>query len=356
MSALRAAPFAAQAGVDSIALLTEMLHVASVSGDERPLALWLVDTLNDAGFDACLDQAGNLIATWGNGDREVMLAGHLDTVAGDIPVRVESGRLHGRGSVDAKGPLAAAIAAVSRQRRDGVRYVIAGLVEEETSSRGARHLLATHGAPFQLVVLEPSGWEGITVGYKGCVRLRWAVAQPSSHTAGAEPSAADRGVAFVRTLQEHARGWSGDAGIFDRLDVRVVACEAGGDGLTDAARFDISLRVPPAYGIARLLDDIANMAGDVAIDVMSAEPPVRLDRNSGLARRFVAAIRNNGGAPRFKLKTGTADLNLLAPAWQCPALAYGPGDSRLDHTPGEHIQLDELAHGIDVLDDVLRGL
>jgi [amino group carrier protein]-lysine/ornithine hydrolase len=356
MTALRAAPLDTRTVVDGTELLTEMLRIPSVSGDERPLALWLVDTLGDAGFDACIDQAGNLIAQWGNGDREVMLAGHLDTVAGHIPVRVESSRLHGRGSVDAKGPLAAAIAAVSRQPCEGVRYVIAGLVEEETSSRGARHLLATHGAPSQLVVLEPSGWEGITIGYKGCVRLRWAVAQPSSHTAGAEPSAADRGVEFVRALQEHARSWSGDAGIFDRLDARVVACEAGGDGLEDAARFDISLRVPPAYDLAGLLDDIATLAGDVAIEVMSAEPPVRLDRNSRLARSFVAAIRSHGGAPRFKLKTGTADLNLLAPAWQCPALAYGPGDSRLDHTRDEHIQLDELAHGIDVLDAVLREL
>jgi LysW-gamma-L-lysine carboxypeptidase len=355
MTALRAAPFA-QSTVDGAELLAGMLRIPSVSGDERRLANWLVEALDDAGFDAGLDQAGNVIAQWGNGDREVMLAGHLDTVAGHIPLRVESGWLYGRGSVDAKGPLAAAIAAVSRQPRVGVRYVIAGLVEEETSSRGARHLLATHDAPSQLVVLEPSGWEGITIGYKGCVRLRWSVAQASSHSAGAEPSAADRGVGFVRALQEHARAWSGDTGIFDRLDVRVVACEAGGDGLEDAARFDISLRVPLAYDLARLLDDIAALAGDVAIEVVSAEPPVRVDRNTRLARSFVAAIRSHGGSPRFKLKTGTADLNLLAPAWQCPALAYGPGDSRLDHTQDEHVRLDELAHGIDVLDAVLREL
>jgi len=357
MTALRVAPLAAPAGIDGIALLTEMLRIPSVSGDERELAVWLVDALGDAGFDARLDEAGNVIALWGDGEREVMLAGHLDTVPGAIPVRVESDRLYGRGSVDAKGPLAAAITAVSRQPRDGgVRYVIAGLVEEETSSRGARHLLATHAAPANLVVLEPSGWEGITIGYKGCVRLRWSVAQPSSHTAGAAPSAADHGVQFVRALQDHARTWSGAAGIFDRLDVKVVSCATDGDGLEDTARFDVSLRVPPAYDLARLLDDVANVAGGGAIEVMSAERPVRVDRSSRLARSFVDAIRRCGGAPRFKLKTGTADLNILVPTWRCPGLAYGAGDSRLDHTPDEHIRLSELAHGIAVLDAALSTL
>lgn len=357
MTALGASSIAPRTVIDGAELLTEMLRIPSVSGDEGRLAAWLVEALGDAGFDARLDEAGNVIALWGNGEREVMLAGHLDTVAGAIPVRVESGSLYGRGSVDAKGPLAAAITAVSRQPRDGaVRYVVAGLVEEETSSRGARHLLTTRAAPSQLVVLEPSGWEGITIGYKGCVRLRWSLAQPASHTAGAEPSAADRGVQFVRALQDHARTWSGAAGIFDRLDARVVSCNTGGDGLEDAARFDVSLRVPPAYDIARLVDDVCQLSVRGAIEVISAELPVRLDRSTRLARCFVDAIRRSGGAPRYKLKTGTADLNLLAPAWRCPALAYGPGDSRLDHTRDEHIQLGDLARGIDVLDTVLRSL
>ena len=57
--------------------------------------------------------------------------------------------------------------------------------------------------------------------------------------------------------------------------------------------------------------------------------------------------------PVWKQKTGTADLNVLAPAWGCPALAYGPGDAALDHRPDEHIVLDEFASGIAVLEETL---
>ena len=49
-------------------------------------------------------------------------------------------------------------------------------------------------------------------------------------------------------------------------------------------------------------------------------------------------------------------MNILAPAWGCPAVAYGPGDSHLDHTPDEAIELVELERGVRVLAAVLEQL
>ena len=71
----------ARPSVDGVALLTEMLRVDSVSGDERGLASILVRRLLDVGYDAHVDDVGNLIATWGRGARHTVLVGHLDTVA-----------------------------------------------------------------------------------------------------------------------------------------------------------------------------------------------------------------------------------------------------------------------------------
>ena len=56
------------------------------------------------------------------------------------------------------------------------------------------------------------------------------------------------------------------------------------------------------------------------------------------------------GTPRFKVKTGTSDLNVLVPAWGCQAVAYGPGDSQLDHTPREHVSIAELERAVAVLE------
>jgi LysW-gamma-L-lysine carboxypeptidase len=67
-------------------------------------------------------------------------------------------------------------------------------------------------------------------------------------------------------------------------------------------------------------------------------------------------IRSQGGTPRFVYKTGTADLNVVAPVWRCPAVVYGPGDSALDHTPHEHLSLEEYKRAVDVLVRTLNKL
>jgi LysW-gamma-L-lysine carboxypeptidase len=71
---------------------------------------------------------------------------------------------------------------------------------------------------------------------------------------------------------------------------------------------------------------------------------------------MLRSIRQAGGRPRFKLKTGTADMNIVGPAWGCPIVAYGPGDSSLDHTPGEHIEIVEFRKAVDVLVNALEIL
>ncbi len=340
--------------VDAAELLMAMLRVPSPSGGEDALAALLVSRLLAAGFDVDVDTVGNIVAAWGDGPRTIALVGHLDTVAGHIDVRRDGDVLHGRGAVDAKGPLAAAIAAVSRQRRDvGVRYIVVGAVEEESTSRGARHLGVTMDAPDGLVILEPSGWDAVTIGYKGSLRMRWRIEQAHAHGAGREPSAADRGIALVRALQDYALASTGSAGPFDRVDVRVLGFSSDSDGLTDHATAEIGVRTPPGCDVDALIDaaHAASSGGELAI--VGREPAIRTDRGSALARAFTGAIRAGGGSPRCKLKTGTSDLNILAPAWGCEAVAYGPGNSSLDHTPHERISVTELERAVDVLDRVL---
>src|SRR5260370_39643227 len=110
----------------------------------------------------------------------------------------------GRAAAAAKAPLAAAITAVARQLAGApCRFTIIGAVEEEGSSRGARHLV-NRKAPDQLVILEPSGWDAVTLGYKGSLKVRYRLSQPMGHGGGPNESAADRAIAFVRRVQDHA--------------------------------------------------------------------------------------------------------------------------------------------------------
>ena len=88
----------------------------------------------------------------------------------------------------------------------------------------------------------------------------------------------------------------------------------------------------------------------------SQEVAFTSDRKNKLARAFNIALRQAGVKPKFKRKTGTSDMNVVAPVWQCPIVAYGPGDSTLDHTPHEHLVLAEYEQAIAILKSVIEKL
>ena len=85
-------------------------------------------------------------------------------------------------------------------------------------------------------------------------------------------------------------------------------------------------------------------------------PAFKSSKNTPRVRAFLRAVRARDLRPGFKVKTGTADMNIVGPAWQCPIVAYGPGDSKLDHSPHERIDLAEYRLAIDILADVLTTI
>ena len=98
----------------AVNLLSQMVKIYSPSGKEGKISLFLADEMKKLGLSVHRDEVGNVIGQIGEGSPVVLFCGHMDTVEGVIPVRVEDGHLYGRGSVDAKGPLAAMIVAASR--------------------------------------------------------------------------------------------------------------------------------------------------------------------------------------------------------------------------------------------------
>src|SRR5207248_3289374 len=154
-------------------LLTGLLEAYSPSHEERQASEYLVAWMRSAGYDqAFVDDSGNAVGILGDGPQDIVLLGHIDTVPGYITVEPRDGKLFGRGSVDAKGPLATfAAATASAGRQLGWRIVVIGAVEEEAaSSKGARYA-ATQYHPALCVIGEPSQWDRVTLGYKGRLLL-----------------------------------------------------------------------------------------------------------------------------------------------------------------------------------------
>jgi len=345
---------------EAIALLEALVRIPTPSGAEGAAAAFLVDWMARRGFRAWTDEAGNAIGVLGEGPRTLLLLGHLDTVPGEIPVRIEGDRLYGRGAVDAKGPLAAATVAVARVgARPGWRWAVVGAVEEEAAtSRGARHLLQTWPRPDMVLILEPSGADAVTLGYKGRMLLHVRLEAPNRHTAVPEPNPAERLVELWIALREQARSAAPAERVFDQILPALRRLAADGDGLREWAEMTVGFRLPEAWPPERWREAIRPIleAAGATWWTEGEEPAWRASPDTPLVQALLAGIRGEGRRPRLLLKSGTSDMNVVGPVWRCPIAAYGPGDARLDHTPEEHIALPEYLCGIRVLARALERI
>ena len=350
-----------------VALLANMLRIPSYSGEEGTLAHFLVNQARQRGLHAYVDEVGNFIASTHQPEaadqQPIVLLGHMDTVRGDLPIRIEDGRLYGRGAVDAKGPLAAFICATARLQNTVQRpIVIVGAVEEESAtSRGARAVVNRYH-PGACIIGEPSGSDAVTIGYKGRLLVHGTVTRLSSHSAGPARSSSEAATTFWEHVRRHAEEWNRQSAppgsAFGALQPSLRAINSEHDGLQDRTRLMIGYRLPPGYDIAGLRAQLEQWANEnaVQISLSGEEAAFQTNRTIPLARAFNTALRATDVKPTFKYKTGTSDMNVVAPVWGQNIVAYGPGDSSLDHTPQEHICIAEYNQAIDVLTAVLRTL
>ncbi|MEN9936630.1 MAG: hypothetical protein RLZZ387_3209 [Chloroflexota bacterium] len=353
------------ASLDPVALLEQMLRIPSLSTHEGELAQFLVAEMGRLGLHSFVDEAGNAVGVIGDGP-EIVLLGHIDTVPGAVPVRIEDGRLYGRGAVDAKGPFATFVAAAARLAARAAepggaplkaRLVLVGAVEEEAASSKGAHHVKTRYSPTACIIGEPSGWDRLTLGYKGRLLVDGRWEQGSAHSAGPEQAVAERAVAFWNAAAAHCAAYNqGRERLFDQLLPSLRAIRSGSDGLHDWAELTVGVRLPPAVPPEELAAALEAVAGGGALHFHDLCPAYQGDKSNPLVRAFLKGVRGAGGTPGFLLKTGTSDMNVVGPAWRCPILAYGPGDSALDHTPHEHVELAEYLRAIDVLEAALAQL
>ena len=354
---------------EAVDLLREMLKVYSPSGRETEIGGLLLDEMARHGFASCADSAGNAVGEFGHGEPVIMLCGHMDTVAGRIPVKMEGARLYGRGAVDAKAPLAALLMAATRLLREDFpcRVIVVGCVDEEGAGKGVKHLIESGPRPDYAVFGEPSGSTNITIAYKGSLHLKVTVRTQAGHSAAPWLS--------VNAIEEAFEIWKRmqNLGIGEPLPSKFysfTSCMTRIDGGSTASTvpsrcsFHVDYRVPPPYDPAVFFDTVRSTIAacskrdvSVGVSVEDSCPPFEADKNSLLVRALSLGIRRVARQQAvLTRKTGTGDMNLYGSAMRVPVVTYGPGDSRLDHSRHEHIDVNEYLLGIDVLYEGLKAL
>lgn len=351
-------------GAENFETLIGLVSHYSPSGQEGGAVEWLVARMNSLGYGkAFVDEAGNAVGVMGRGAKQLVLLGHIDTVPGEIKVEQVCDLLYGRGAVDAKGALACFVDAVAQVGAvEGWQLVVIGAVEEERNSEGARFAAGQYQPDFAIVG-EPNQWERIALGYKGSAWCNVTIKRGQTHSASGEQTAAEAAIEAWLQIKTYVDSFNTDKRrTFDKLLLTLRGIESGQDGFEQWARLNVGVRLPldvsPGEWYSKL-EETLKVLETFRVFVKPAGfavPAWEGGKNNRLVRAFLSAIRSQGGEPRFVYKTGTADVNIAAPVWKCPAVVYGPGDSSLDHTPNEHIELKEYERAVRVLQKALKNL
>jgi LysW-gamma-L-lysine carboxypeptidase len=144
--------------------------------------------------------------------------------------------------------------------------------------------------------------------------------------------------------------------MFEQVLPTLRQMDSSTDGFIETARLKFGVRLPAGLSLGELYEALHTLAEAATLTLREGVPAYRGEKNTPLVRAFLNAIRQVGGHPSFSVKSGTSDMNVVAPAWGTPIVAYGPGDSALDHTPDEHILVSEYRRAVTVIVQTLLKL
>jgi LysW-gamma-L-lysine carboxypeptidase len=356
----------------AVHLLVKMLEIYSPSEKEEEISNFLVKEMENLGFHAWKDEVGNVIGEIGQGEISVLLCGHMDTVPGYIPVRIENNKIYGRGAVDAKAPLAAMIVASSALAKKGLsnRILVVGVVEEEGTSRGIKHFIKK-GVPSDYAIFgEPSGVENIIIGYKGSLHFRIVCETETGHSSAPWlfENAVEKAFEIWGTIQNLHLPQEKLESRFYSITSCLTKIAGGEEASIVPAKCDIhvDIRIPPQLTTQEVCDEVQKMIRQyqiahpkvkVEVKVEDRSEPVEIDSRSPIVRALSWSIRKVRHKPATLLrKTGTGDMNVLTRSMQIPVVTYGPGNSHLDHTPNENIDIQEYLDSIQVYQETVLRL
>jgi acetylornithine deacetylase len=327
--------------VDPIALARQLIDIDSTTGREGEAARTLAAFLRARGY-AVLEQPViedriNVIAAVG--EPALVFSTHIDCVPPFFPSRLEGGRLYGRGACDAKGILAAQVAAAERLRARGeTRVGLVFVAGEERGSEGAMAANRIGSRSRFLINGEPTD-NRLGAATRGVFRVRLRTAGVAAHSGypSLGRSAIERLVDVLVALR--TAPWPEDP-VLGQTHYTVGLIEGGvaPNVVPPSASAEVLVRSVGDHDVLRAV--LAATVGEQAeVEEVLEVPPVRLETREGFESAVFAY---------------TTDIPLLG-NWGTPLL-LGPGSIHVAHTDHEHVQVDDLLEAVDLYERLASAL
>lgn len=330
--------------VDVFRLTRELIDIPSVTGEEFEIGNSLGELLNRLGFHVDLQdiasERSNVIATTAVSPR-VVLSTHMDTVPPHILSSEDDEFIYGRGACDAKGIIAAQIAAAQKLREDGIHDLgLLFTVDEEVTSAGARvaNEHAAAAACEYLINGEPTDNQ-LALGTKGSLQVTIRTEGRAAHSAYPEQgeSAIEKlldVLTDVRRIDWPSHELFGET----TCNIGVLSGGTRANVIPNDAQTTLQIRLAvESDSVKELLEGAIN--GRATIDYKSFHDPIQLLSFDGFDQMLA----------RF-----TTDIPYLT-NWGKPLL-IGPGSILDAHTEGERVAKSELLKAVEIYDQLVRRL
>lgn len=374
-----------QSPYDPIAFLEAAVPIAS-NENVIPMQSLLVDTLADHGVDATVDDAGNTLATRGEGAPELVLNTHIDTVSPHVPYERDETCIYGRGACDPKGPLAALLTGFLAPDLgpDSGKLTLAVTPDEETLSTGAAALTsdAVAGGGTRLegdayIVGEPTGLDVCTAAkgrFQGTVTLSGVAAHAAEPESGINAvGAAEQALAAVRTFDtgREPHPLLGPA----TLTPTVITGGTATNQVAGDCEIVVDRRsVPPETAAAFRSSLTSHLRGavpdnvDVAFELTDRESPFLEAFATGgdhplveaLAEAITdasASLTRSGRGGSVRPFMAATEASYFAPA---PTVVFGPGDladekGAVAHAEREYVRVEEVRAAAAAITEVVQA-
>lgn len=315
-----------------------------MTGDEFHVGTSLAELLNRLGYQVELlevtNDRANVIATTGELPR-VVLSTHMDTVPPHIASNEDDEFIHGRGACDAKGIIAAQIAAAEQLRASGVTEIgLLFTVDEEVTSAGAKAMNAhpLSSSCEYLINGEPTD-NRLAIGTKGSLHVTIKTEGRAAHSA--YPEQGDSAIEKLLDVLVDVRGieWPADETFGETTsNIGVISGGTRANVVPDEAQTVLQIRLATRAQAAKDLLEQA-VGGRASLEYKSAHDPVRLLALDGFEQTIV----------RF-----TTDIPYLT-NWGTPLL-IGPGSILDAHTQHERVRKSELLRAVEIYSSLTQEL
>ena len=332
--------------MDAVTLTRQLVDIESITGNEAAVGNYLYGELSRLGYQMKkmpveADRFNVYATSPDHPEPAVVFSTHMDTVPPFIASSEDAGCIYGRGSCDAKGIIAAQIAAAERLRQLGIYVGLLFVVGEERDSLGA-HLaneFAANGYKRSFLVNGEPTENRLALASKGTLRVEVTANGRMAHSAYPElgDSAIDKLIPALARLRAMPLPSEPEVGPCT-LNIGLIEGGRAPNVIPDYAHADLLYRlVGPSKDLRR---QIAETAGDQVQVTFPLELPfLRLRTVDGLPT-MIAAF--------------TTDIPKLT-NWGEPLL-IGPGSIHVAHTDGEYIEKRQLHESIDLYCTIAKQL